>query len=91
MWNELLQAVEPFLGVFQEMSNAGQETLPQVPGNPPVEGTSSLVEGEVSQNEIWTAVDDLEKKEWEDLISSKEWRFTENHFSLCENKIRTIV
>ena len=74
------------------MSNAGQETLPQVPGNPPVEGTSSsfLVEGEVSQNEIWTALD-REKKEWEDLISSKEWRLTENNLSLCESRIAAIV
>jgi len=87
MFNELLQAVEPFLEVVQIMSNAGQEGLPQVPGNPPVEGTS-VVEGEVSQNEIWAA---LEKKEWKDLISSKEWRSIEKHFDLCESKIKTII
>ena len=40
----------------------------------------------IEKNEIWTALD-REKKEWEDLISSKEWRLTENHFSLCESRI----
>ena len=87
MLYELIQAVEPLVGVFQAMSNAGQEGLPPVPGNPPVEGTS-VVEGEVSQNDLWAA---LEKKDWEDLISSKEWRSTERHFNLCESKIKTIV
>lgn len=67
MVNELLVAVAPFLEVLKDMSNAGQETLPQVPGNPPVEGTSSssVVEGEVSQNLIWAAV---ERKQWQDLL-----------------------
>lgn len=94
MFNELLQAVEPFLQGLHDISSAGQETLPQVPGNPPVEVTSSsssVVEGEVSQNEIWAAVDIAEKKQWQDLISSKEWRSTERHSAICEIKISAIV
>jgi len=91
MLNELLSAVEPFLQGLQEIStSAGQRTLPQVPGNPPVEGTSSssVVEGEVSQNQIWAAV---ERKQWQDLLSSKEWRLTERRFHLCESRISVIV
>ena len=91
MLDELLSMVEPFLQGFHDISaSAGQRTLPQVPGNPPVEGTSfsSVVEGEVSQNEIWTAV---ERKQWQDLLSSKEWRLTERHFHLCESRISAIV
>lgn len=92
MFNELMQAIEPFLQGLHDISSAGQKTLPQVPGNPPVEVTSSsssVVEGEVSQNAIWEAVDIDEKKQ--DLISSKEWRSTERHFTLCEIKISAIV
>ena len=94
MLNELLSAVEPFLQGFQDIStSAGQRTLPQVPGNPPVEGTSSsVVEGEVPQNDILTAVDIAERKQWQDLLSSqeKEWRLTERHFNLCESRISAI-
>ena len=94
MLDELLNAVEPFLQGFHDIStNAGQRTLPQVPGNPPVEGTSSssVVEGEVSQNEIWKAVEIAERKQWQDLLSSKEWQLTERHFNLCESRISAIV
>ena len=94
MLNELLSAVEPFLQGFQPdiSTSAGQRTLPQVPGNPPVEGTSSsVVEGEVPQNDIWTAVDIAERKQWQDLLSSKEWRLTERHFNLCESRIGAIL
>lgn len=33
MINELMSVVEPFLNHCQEVSSAGQETLPQVPEN----------------------------------------------------------
>ena len=46
---------------------------------------------EVSQNEIWTAVEIAERKQWQDLLSSKEWRLTERHFNLCESRISAIV
>lgn len=45
MINELINAVEPFLNGWQEVSSAGQETLPQVPENTSLElGQSRLLE-----------------------------------------------
>ncbi|RYQ95164.1 hypothetical protein Ahy_B08g090220 [Arachis hypogaea] len=46
---------------------------------------------EDSQNEIWTAVEIAERKQWQDLLSSKEWRLTERHFNLCKSRISAIV
>lgn len=59
----------------------------------PGESSSSFsVEGEVSQDAIWDAVAVTEEKQqWQSLISSKEWRATEMHFTLCEAKISAIV
>lgn len=44
-------------------------------------------EVEVPQNELLGA---SKKKEWEDTLSSKEWKSTERHFDLCDRKIKTI-
>lgn len=90
--SELLPMVEPFLGVIQEV---GQGIVPmlQVPQTLPVGGTSSvmLLESQITQDDLFRTVELNEDKVWKDLISSKEWRFTERHFHFCEQKIQRII
>lgn len=52
---------------------------------------SFSVSGEVSQDAVWDAVAVTEEKQqWQSLISSKEWRAVDMHYTLCENKISTL-
>ncbi|KAG7529285.1 Ribosomal protein L10e/L16 (mitochondrion) [Arabidopsis thaliana x Arabidopsis arenosa] len=42
-------------------------------------------------DDLFRTVELNEDKVWKDLISSKEWRFTERHFHFCEQKIQRII
>ena len=81
-----------FKDFFSCMEEAGPSSgaSSSKPGNPVVPPIDQGVHGEVSQDEVWDAVDAEERRKEEELRNSKEWKESERHLLKVENIKKSI-